>query len=51
MLNHDSSTLAIQETLYMLESCLYYEADNLPKKFRKWEKDGEEIGVNQDWVL
>lgn len=51
MLNHDCSTLAIEETLNLLESCLYYEADNLPKKLRKWEKDGEEIGVNGDWVL
>ncbi len=51
MLNHDSSTLAIEETLSMLESCLYYEADNLKKKLKKWEKDGEEIGVNGDWVL
>lgn len=51
MLNHDSSTLAIEDTLNMLESCLYYEADNLPKKLKKWERDGEEIGLNPDWVL
>ncbi len=51
MLNHEMSALAIEETLMMLESCLYYEADNLPKKLKRWENDGEEIGVNTDWLL
>ena len=51
LLNHDYSLPAIVEILSLIESCLYYEADNLPKKLKIWEKDGEEIGVNPDWVL
>ena len=51
MLNHDTSTIAIEQTLALLESCFYYEAENLPKKLRKWENDGEEIGQNTDWAL
>lgn len=51
MLNHDSSTIAIVHTLSLLESCFYYEAENLPKKLKRWEKDGEEMGTNPDWAL
>ena len=51
MLTHDSSTIAIVLTLALLESCFYYEAENLQRKLRRWEKNGEEVGTNPDWAL
>jgi hypothetical protein len=51
MMTRETSPTLIIETLHLLESCLYYESENLPRKLRKWEKNGEEVGVNPEWAL
>ena len=51
MLTRETSPELVITLLNLVESCLYHDAQDLPKRLRKWEKNGLEIGVNPDWAL